>query len=39
VLGAPFAAGDAVWSQAWFRDPPSPGTTSMSNALRFTVGP
>ncbi|MCC7015268.1 MAG: choice-of-anchor B family protein [Planctomycetes bacterium] len=39
ALGAPFGAGDVVWSQAWFRDPPSPGTTSMSNALRFTVGP
>jgi choice-of-anchor B domain-containing protein len=39
ALGAPFSAGEDVWSQAWFRDPPSPGTTSLSNALRFTVGP
>lgn len=39
ALGAPFSPGDDVWSQAWFRDPPSAGTTSLSNGLQFTVGP
>lgn len=39
ALGAPFAAGDDVWTQAWFRDPPAPKTTNLSNALRFTVIP
>ena len=39
ALGAPFAAGDQVEVQAWFRDPPSPKTTSLSNALSFTVCP
>ena len=24
ALGSPFAAGDYVWAQGWFRDPPSP---------------
>lgn len=39
ALGNPFSAGDTVWAQSWFRDPPSPKTTSLSNALRFSVGP
>lgn len=39
ALGAPFAAGDDVWTQAWFRDPPTPKTTNLSNALRFTFIP
>lgn len=39
VLGAPFSAGDLVWTQGWFRDPPSPKTTSLSNGLVFTVQP
>ena len=39
ALGVPFTAGEVVWAQAWYRDPPSPGTTSLSNGLRFTVGP
>ena len=38
-LGAPFAAGDVVNAQAWFRDPPSPKTTNLSNALEFAVVP
>jgi hypothetical protein len=28
-----------VQAQAWFRDPPSPRTTSLSNAIEFQVGP
>jgi len=39
ALGAPFSPGTLIWSQAWYRDPSSPGTTSLSNALRFVVGP
>jgi hypothetical protein len=39
ALGNPFTAGDTVWAQAWFRDPPSPKTTNLSNGLRFTVEP
>jgi hypothetical protein len=39
ALGAPFAAGDTLWLQAWFRDPPSPKGTSLSDALRATVCP
>ncbi len=39
ALGAPFSPGTAVWSQSWYRDPGSPGTTSLSNALRFVIGP
>jgi choice-of-anchor B domain-containing protein len=39
TVGTPFAAGDTVWAQTWYRDPPSPNTTSLSDGLRFTVGP
>lgn len=39
VLGVPFQGGTTVWSQAWYRDPASSATTSLSNGLRFVVGP
>lgn len=39
ALGQPFATGDVVQLQAWFRDPPSPKTTSLSNALEFSLCP
>jgi hypothetical protein len=39
ALGVPFTAGDQVRAQAWFRDPPSPKTTNLSNALSFYVCP
>ncbi len=39
VLGQPFSAGDTIWVQAWFRDPPSPKTTNLSNGLEFTLQP
>jgi hypothetical protein len=39
ALGAPFSAGQHVLAQQWFRDPPSPKSTSMSNALDFLVQP
>jgi Tol biopolymer transport system component len=39
ALGQPFTAGQHVFAQAWFRDPPSPKTTHLSNALEFVVQP
>jgi hypothetical protein len=39
ALGNPFAAGQHVFAQGWFRDPPSPKTTMLSDALEFVVGP
>ena len=39
ALGNPFTTGQTVFAQAWFRDPPSPKSTMLSNALQFAVGP
>jgi hypothetical protein len=39
ALGQPLAAGELVWWQAWFRDPPAPNTTNLSNALQLTMCP
>jgi hypothetical protein len=39
ALGAPFTPGDVVDVQAWFRDPPAPKGTNLTNALEFTVVP
>ncbi|MCC7012467.1 MAG: matrixin family metalloprotease [Planctomycetes bacterium] len=39
ALGAPFSAGAIVQMQAWFRDPPAPNTTNLSNGLQFTACP
>jgi hypothetical protein len=38
-LGVPFTTGDVVDAQAWFRDPPSPKTTNLSDGLEFTIEP
>lgn len=38
-LGAPFVGGDEVWMQTWYRDPPAPKSTSLSNALKVTLCP
>jgi hypothetical protein len=38
-LGAPFSAGNQVFAQGWFRDPPSPKSTMMTDALQVTLGP
>lgn len=38
-LGNPFSAGNKVFVQAWFRDPPAPKTTNLSNALELTLIP
>ncbi|MBL8801120.1 MAG: right-handed parallel beta-helix repeat-containing protein [Planctomycetes bacterium] len=39
ALGTPFAAGDVVYAQGWYRDPPASKSTSLSNALQFFVAP
>jgi hypothetical protein len=39
ALGNPFVAGQSINAQAWFRDPPSSKTTSLSDALRFVTCP
>lgn len=39
AIGSPFAAGTRVHAQALFRDPTSPNTTHLSDALEFTVLP
>jgi hypothetical protein len=39
ALGQPFQAGDQAWFQGWFRDPPSPKTTMLSNGLEVTFAP
>jgi hypothetical protein len=39
ALGNPFSAGQSVYAQGWFRDPPSPKTTSLSDALSFVTCP
>jgi hypothetical protein len=35
ALGAPIGAGTTVHAQAWYRDPPAPKTTNLSNAIQF----
>jgi hypothetical protein len=35
-LGNPFSVGDKVYAQAWYRDPPAPKTTNLSNAIQLT---
>jgi hypothetical protein len=39
ALGAPFAPGDKLFAQAWYRDPPAPKTTNLSNGLELTFVP
>jgi tetratricopeptide (TPR) repeat protein/predicted Ser/Thr protein kinase len=39
ALGQPFAPGQCVNAQTWFRDPPAPETTNLSNGLQFTTVP
>jgi hypothetical protein len=38
-LGLPLAAGQNYFGQAWFRDPPAPKTTNLSNGLKWTICP
>jgi hypothetical protein len=39
ALGAPLAAGQLYNFQAWYRDPPAPSTTNLSDALQATCAP
>lgn len=38
-LGSPFSAGDECFAQAWFREPASPKSTHLSDALAFELQP
>jgi hypothetical protein len=38
-LGSPFSVGGKVYAQAWYRDPPAPKTTNLSDALELTYVP
>jgi hypothetical protein len=38
-VGNPWSAGDKVYVQGWYRDPPAAKTTNLSNALELTVQP
>jgi hypothetical protein len=35
ALGVPFAPGDVVWTQVWYRDPAAPTGSNFSPGLRF----
>jgi hypothetical protein len=37
--GQPLTGGETVWAQGWFRDPPAPNRTNLSDALVFSVQP
>ena len=37
ALGAPYAAGQQICMQGWYRDPGAPGATNLSNALSFNL--
>jgi hypothetical protein len=39
ALGNPWSAGNKVYVQGWYRDPPSCKTTSLSNAVEMTYQP
>lgn len=39
ALGSPLASGQSFDAQWWYRDPPSPKTTNLSNALRWVMAP
>jgi hypothetical protein len=38
-LGAPWTVGELVYAQGWFRDPPAPKTTNLSDAILLTYQP
>ena len=39
AIGNPLFAGEVFNAQLWFRDPPAPSTSNLSNAVQFTVAP
>jgi hypothetical protein len=38
-LGQPFSAGNKIYAQAWYRDPPAPKTTNLSDGIELTFQP
>ena len=39
ALGNPWSVDTKVYVQSWFRDPPAPKSTNLSNALEMTYVP
>lgn len=39
ALGSPWSVGDKAFVQGWFRDPPAPKSTNLSDALELTYAP
>lgn len=39
AAGQPYTVGQVVDAQCWFRDPPAPGTTNLSDGIEFTLCP
>jgi hypothetical protein len=39
ALGQPWHLGSKAYVQGWFRDPPAPKTTNLSNAIELTYLP
>jgi Tol biopolymer transport system component len=39
ALGNPWSAGDRLYVQAWFRDPPAPKSTNLSNSIELVYLP
>ena len=39
AIGAPFSPGNQAWFQCWFRDPPSPKSTMLSDGLDVIFAP
>jgi hypothetical protein len=39
ALGSPWSAGDKIYVQGWYRDPPAPKTTNLTDAVEMTYVP
>jgi hypothetical protein len=39
ALGQPLQVGQVIDAQAWYRDPPAPGTTNLADGIEFAVCP
>jgi predicted RNA-binding protein with TRAM domain len=37
AVGSPYAGGQTIYAQAWFRDPSAPKATNLSGGLKFTL--
>jgi hypothetical protein len=38
-LGSPLYAGECFWMQCWYRDPPAPAETNLTDAIAFSLIP